>query len=259
MLLELTPKRVLIRVEYDGTSYAGWQRQSNALSIQAVIEVALSVLFQTKICLTGSGRTDSGVHALGQTAHFDCVTNNTAEKIMYALNSLLPDDIKIRECKFVSSDFHAQYSTKRKTYKYTIYLSNTIQPLKTRFAERVFPPLNIELIKQAITILLGTHDFAAFSAYSRSVKTTTREIYDVSIQQASDEISFSITGNGFLYKMVRMLVGALIAVGKQQMKIDDISKMLASGKRDINFKTLPAKGLCLVHVEYESALTDNDK
>ncbi|MDR0696715.1 MAG: tRNA pseudouridine(38-40) synthase TruA [Christensenellaceae bacterium] len=248
----LDAKRYKLLIEYDGTNYSGWQKQINSISIQEKIESALSTIFNSKITVVGSGRTDTGVHAKGQVAHFDVITNTeySSSRIMHSLNGLLPWDIKIKDCNIVDHTFHSQYSAKRKTYRYSVYLSNTICPLKHRYAEMTVPTINLEKMQNSSLEFLGVHDFKGFSGSLEKSKNTIREIYRIEISKNDDNIFFEITGNGFLYKMVRFLVGHLIAIGLSKIDITTIKDILRDHKRSINIIPAPARGLCLMSVDY---------
>lgn len=244
--------RYRLTIEYDGTNYAGWQRQKNAISVQEKIENALSVFCNIKITIVGSGRTDAGVHALGQVAHFDIPFNDTinVQRLLCSVNSLLPDDIKLKSCEMVSNDFHAQYSAKTKTYKYSIYISDKLKPLKIRYAERVKSSLDFDILRAALKLFLGIHDFRAFSAGQLKNKSTIREITNINFINENEDVFFEITGNGFLYKMVRFIVSYLIAAATGKITLLDVERMLTEGRRVINIKLLPANGLCLMNVKY---------
>ncbi len=242
--------RYAMVVEYDGTEYAGWQRQKNAISVQQKIEEALEIVFKKKIVIVASGRTDSGVHALGQVAHFDVDKEFNTRSVMYSINSLLPSDVKLQRLFKVSDDFHAQYSAKRKTYVYRSYINESASPLKDRFYARILPPVDVEKMIRASKVLIGKHDFKAFCSTGSSINSTEREIYECNVEQKGDEVIFEITGNGFLYNMVRIIVGTLYFIGKGKLPESAIAEMLATGNRRAGGKTYPACGLTLKKVEY---------
>lgn len=242
--------RYAMVIEYDGTNYAGWQRQKNAVSVQQKIEEALEVVLGSKTIIYASGRTDSGVHAEGQVAHFESEKELNTRSTIYSLNSLLPSDVKIQKMFKVSSDFHAQYSAKRKTYLYRSYVSESASPLRDRFYARILPPVDVEKMKRASKSLVGKHDFKAFCSTGSSINSTEREIYEFNIVEKGDEVIFEITGNGFLYNMVRIIVGTLYFIGKGKLPETAIDEMLATGNRKAGGKTYPACGLCLKQVEY---------
>ncbi len=242
--------RYAMVIEYDGTAYSGWQRQKNAMTVQQKIEEAMEVVFGERMVIVGSGRTDSGVHALGQVAHFDIQKELNTRSAMYSINSLLPSDIKLQKLYKVGDDFHAQYSAKRKTYIYKSYVSESASPVKDRFYARVLPAVDVEKMKKASLALIGKHDFKAFCSTGSSINSTEREIYSLSIVKNGDEIIFEITGNGFLDNMVRIIVGTLYFIGKGKLPETAIEEMLSSGNRKKGGKTFPACGLTLKNVEY---------
>lgn len=247
-------KRILLTVEYKGSRYAGWQRQENALAVQQVLEEALEKMLQQKVVLIASGRTDAGVHALGQKVHFDFDGNFPLEKIPLASQSLLPEDIAILRAEEVSSDLHAQYSAKKKTYRYQCYLSRENHPLlndtyaPVPYAESYF---DFSKVKLAAKDLIGTHDFAGFSNKGSQVRSTVRTVYDVKVKKEGMFITFDITGNGFLYNMVRIIAGTLIYIGLGKRGTDSVEKILETQNRNLAGKTFPPQGLCLLNVEYD--------
>lgn len=244
--------RILITVEYYGKNYAGWQRQKNALAVQQVLEERLSLVLQSNIILCASGRTDRGVHALAQKAHFDYEGFFPVEKIACAVNTTLPDDIRVLDAVTVDADFHAQYSAKKKTYLYKFYVSRTLHPTKNLFSAHIsYANVDFEKMQTACKDLIGTHDFAAFAATGSHIKTTVRTVFNTVISRNGEDIEFEITGNGFLYNMVRIAVGTLVWIGIGKLPVTAISEMLKSGDRTKGGKTLPPHGLYLKSVEYE--------
>jgi len=237
-------------IEYKGTAYCGWQRQKNGVSVQELIENALEKVLSKKTVILGSGRTDAGVHALGQVAHFNAETHISPRGIMCGVNSLLPTDISIKKCTVVDNAFHAQSSAKSKVYAYKFYISDTICPLKEDFAVRVKPPLNIDLMREASAFLLGTHDFKAFSSTGMKPISTIREVLSLEINQNQEDIEIKIEGNGFLYNMVRIIAGTLIEIGKGFKPVSTVSEMLRTNNRRLGGKTSPPKGLVLIGVYY---------
>ncbi len=244
--------RVMLTVSYDGTAYCGWQIQPNCDTVQERIEKAIYSLTGETARITGSGRTDSGVHAKGQTAHFDIKKESiSAEKYAKALNAYLPPDIRALSSCAVSNRFDACRTAKKKTYKYSCYISDIILPLKERFAVRMDSGLDIDKIKSGALLFIGEHDFKGFCSTGSSIKTTVRTIYALEVDFNGQDLTFTITGNGFLYNMVRIIVGTLIKLGENKCALEDIKQMLKTGERELGGKTLPAKGLCLESVEYE--------
>ncbi len=244
--------KIMLTVSYDGTQYCGWQVQPSADTVQERIETAIEKVTGEKVRVTGSGRTDSGVHAKGQTAHFT-VEKETIPSTKYAkaLNAYLPSDIRVLSSLQVPDDFDACRKAKKKTYKYWCYLSEIELPLKERYAVKMDLNLDIEKIKKGALLFLGKHDFKGFCSTGSSIKTTERTIYALDVDFNGQDLVFSITGNGFLYNMVRIIVGTLIKLGENKCTEADIEKMLLTGERTLGGKTLPAKGLCLENVEYK--------
>lgn len=247
-------RRILLTIEYKGTNYAGWQRQENALAVQQVLEDALEKMLQQKVVLIASGRTDAGVHALGQKAHFDYDGNFPLDRIPIASQTILPPDISILRAEEVSSDLHAQYSAKKKTYRYQMYLSRENHPLlndtyaPVPYAESYF---DFSKVEKAAKDLIGTHDFAGFANKGSQVRSTVRTIYDVSVKKEGMLLTFDITGNGFLYNMVRIIAGTLVYIGLGKRTTDSIKKILETQNRNLAGKTFPPQGLCLMNVEYD--------
>ena len=243
--------KVKLTVSYDGTDYCGWQVQPNGVTVQEVLENALETVVGQRLKITGSGRTDAGVHAKGQVAHFETPFDNIpAEKFYKALNVHLPPDIKVLDSQLASDDFNARRSAKSKTYSYFCYLSNVEQPLKERFAVKLDRQPDIQKMQEVAKILVGEHDFKCMCSSGGGVKTTVRTIYSIDIEQKEDDITFSISGNGFLYNMVRIMVGILLDVGYGKLTKEYVEKMLSTGERKFSIKTLLPKGLCLMKVEY---------
>ena len=243
--------RVRLVIEYDGTNYVGWQVQPNGVSVQQVIEQTFERVYGEKINLVGSGRTDSGVHALGQVAHFDTQLNIPAQSFSHGLNGKLPDDIKILSSVEASVDFHARFTAKRKTYRYNIYVSNFIKPLSERYAVRVNPGLNVEKMINGAKLIEGEHDFVSFCASGSAVKNTVRRVDKIEVIVKGNEISFLVTGSGFLYNMVRIIVGTLLALGYEKITENHVISALNGKNREVLGKTMPAKGLTLMSVEYD--------
>ncbi len=243
--------KVKLIVSYDGTNYCGWQVQPNCTSVQQVLEDALFEITGERTRITGSGRTDAGVHALGQVAHFITNSNVPAERFCRAFNIKLPDDIKVLSSQRVDDDFHAVASAKKKTYRYSVYVNHSILPLKDRYAVQIKKQPDLEKMQDCALSLLGEHDFKCMSASGGGAKTTVRTIYDIKIEQKGESIDFFVTGNGFLYNMVRIMVGTLLAVGTNKIEKQDVLDMLKTGERKMGIKTLSPKGLTLISVEYQ--------
>ncbi len=242
--------RVMLRVAYDGTNYCGWQVQPNAVTIEGVLNRELSALLAEEIVVIGASRTDSGVHALGNVAVFDTNTRIPAEKICYALNQRLPEDIVIQESKEVQLDFHPRHCDTRKTYEYHIYNARFPMPLKRNFTHFVYYDLDVQAMQKAANLLVGEHDFVSFCSSNSQVKDTVRTIYSLDVLKTDQEIVLRIRGNGFLYNMVRIIAGTLIQVGYHMYEPEKVVWMLEARDRNQAGPTAPAKGLTLVEIEY---------
>lgn len=244
--------RVRLVVEYDGTDFCGWQIQPNGRTVQEELEKALKSLTGENVGVVGSGRTDSGVHALGQVAHFDVTSDAIPpERYATALNGLLPPDVKAISSEAVDCGFHARFSAKRKTYEYHLYESEFTRPLKDRYAARVIGKLDDRAMNSACGYLVGRHDFKCFLASNSQVKDTVREIYLAEVTRRDGEVVFSVCGNGFLYNMVRIIVGTLIKIGCGELAPESMRDVVESGDRKLSGKTMPPNGLILKSVEYE--------
>lgn len=251
-------------ISYYGANYVGWQRQLNGLSVQEVLEKALKKTFGAPTSATASGRTDAGVHALGQVVHFDAETSIPTDKIPFAVNTHLPDDVSMLSCEIAPENFNARFSAKRKTYCYKIYVSKHRLPVLELDHEHITYPLDLDKIRQAAKIIEGTHDFKCFEASGSVVKNTVRTVYSVDVvthpfdnatvradgKFFDGELSISVTGNGFLYNMVRIIAGTLVYVGIGKLTPEDVSRILETGDRKAAGKTLGAKGLTLMSVQY---------
>jgi tRNA pseudouridine38-40 synthase len=244
-------KRVRLIVSYDGTNYCGWQIQVNGTTVEEIINRELSRLLNEEVAVIGASRTDSGVHAIGNVAVFDTETKIPAEKISFALNQRLPDDIRIQKSEEVSHDFHPRYCNSTKTYEYKILNRRFPNPLNRLYTHFVYMPLNVEKMKKAAMYLVGEHDFASFCSAGSQVKTTVRIIYSLDIKKEDDIISIMISGNGFLYNMVRIIVGTLIKVGLGVYPPEHMEEILKSKDRYKAGPKAPAKGLTLIGIEYE--------
>ena len=243
--------RVMLIVEYDGTNYAGWQRQNNALSVQQVLEEAIERATGCVVSVTGAGRTDSGVHAVGQCAHFDIETTIPADKLSFALNLVLPEDIRVRESRKVRDDFHARKNAIGKHYRYNIFNAVHDCAINRYYCTHVRYPLDVEAMKIAASYIKGTHDFACFQAAgSTEMKSTVRTVTDIDVKKIGDFVYIDVKGTGFLYNMVRIIAGTLLEVGKGRRKADSIPAVIESCDRSMAGPTAPAKGLTMVSVTY---------
>ena len=235
-------KRVMLIVAYDGTNYCGWQIQPNGNTIEGELNRALSELLGEKIVVSGASRTDAGVHSCGNVAVFDTTARMPAEKISYALNQRLPEDIVVQCSKKVPLDFHPRHVKSKKTYEYRI------RRLDTYFYYR---HLDVHAMRVAAGYLVGEHDFKSFCSIHAQVETTVRRIYALTVDKKEDIITIRITGNGFLYNMVRIIAGTLIRVGTGEYKPEQIPEILAAKDREMAGPTAPAHGLTMIGIEYE--------
>lgn len=243
-------KRILLTISYDGTNYSGWQKQKNAVTVQGEFDKACSTLFKTDIESIGASRTDAGVHALGQRAVIDVDTSIPAEKIPLALNPLLPDDIVVTHAEEVGADFNPRFKALKKTYEYSIYNAPFRNPIYRNYSEYVRCELDLDSMRTACEAFVGEHDFRAFCASGNSSKTTVRTIYSLDIEKDGDFIKIRVTGNGFLYNMVRIIAGTLIYVGEGRIAPDNLPEIIASGDRRKAGKTAGPSGLVLVKIMY---------
>ena len=242
-----------ITFEYDGAGFAGWQTQAQGeRTVQGQIEAVLLRIFKQPVKAIASGRTDSGVHAQGQVISFKADTRMKPLEIQRALNSLLPTDIAVIRAQEVKSDFHAQYSVKEKTYRYTI-LNRKLRSVFLRDRVYFYPyPLNITRMREASKYLVGRHDFRSFQAHDplRAERSTVRTIKKLVIKKEGDLVHIDVTANGFLYKMVRNIVGTLVSIGAGQLSPEEMPKILKAKNRKFAWDTAPAEGLCLMTVKY---------
>ena len=239
-------------IEYDGTRYFGWQRQVEKPTIQAEIERILSLVTHQPVIVRGSGRTDAGVHALGQTANFHCNTRLTPKTFLRALNGLLPADIVIRDCCEVPDDFHARYDVLAKTYHYQVLNHPISSVVERHFSWHIQKPLNITAMSEALCCLIGTYDFKAFEGIGSPRTHTIRTIHRAEIiKSGNDRLQVVIKGDGFLRYMVRNIVGTLVRIGKGKKPPSDMERILLSKDRNLAGATAPAQGLFLVEVQYE--------
>ena len=239
-------------MEYDGTAYHGWQIQAGDVTLQETIEKALSQMTKEPVRVEGSGRTDAGVHALGQVASFKTESRIPAEGFLAGLNSLLPDDIVILDCEKVSDDFHARFSAKTKTYQYRIYNQQIPLAVGRQYAWHIRKPLNIDAMNQAAGHIIGTHDFKSFEGTGSPKAHTVRTVVHAIVEKTSEGfVLFEITADGFLRYMVRNLVGTLVDVGMGKTTPDEFKQILKAKNRDRAGATAPARGLFLVAVGYE--------
>lgn len=243
-------RRILLTMEYLGTAFSGYQVQSNAGTVQEAVEDAIFRAWGERVRITASGRTDAGVHALGQTAHFDTECSVPAERVCLALNRYLPEEVRIKSSREVPADFHARFGVKRKTYLYRMYRAAIPSPTRRDTHAQVPETLNVPAMREALPYLLGEHDFACFMAAGSEVKTTVRTIYAAQLaEEGEDELRFTVTGNGFLYNMVRIIVGTLLEIGRGR-PASDMGEIIAGRDRAAAGATAPPQGLYLYKVEY---------
>ncbi len=243
-------RNIRLLIEYDGTGYHGWQRQANALSVQEIMEDSIEKIVCHQVKLIGAGRTDAGVHALGQTANFYTTSSIPSGRIADAVNSVLPEDIVVREAEEVQEEFHARYSAKGKSYKYIVNNAKYPSALQ-RNREYHYPyELDFETMECSLHTLLGEHDFKGFMASGSSVRNTVRTITKAEMARELDRVFFSFHGNGFLYNMVRIMVGTILEAGRGNISVDDVQAVLSQGDRAKAGKTVPPFGLYLEQVFY---------
>ena len=245
-------KRIKLTIAYDGTNYCGWQIQPNGITIEEVINKALSKLTGEEITVIGASRTDSGVHAMGNVAVFDTETTIPPEKIGVALNQRLPEDIVVTRSEEVPLDFHPRYCDCNKTYEY--HIINTRIPVPTKRLTNYFVSyvLDIEKMREAASYLVGEHDFVSFCNVRTDVENTVRTIYALDILTNGNEITIRITGNGFLYNMVRIIVGTLIRVGRGFYEPQKVKEILEAKDRKAAGVTAPPHGLMLMEINYNT-------
>lgn len=242
-------RNIKITIQYNGKNYCGWQKQPESLGIQGTIEKAIYDITKENVKLVGSGRTDSGVHALGQVASFNVMSSIPTDKIPNALNSKLPKDISIIDCTEVDEEFHARYSAKGKRYRYLIYNSPYRNPIYKDISYHVKYSLDFEKMCNEAKSLVGEHDFMGFMSSGSSVKDTVRIINDISLIKKENLIIIEVEGNGFLYNMVRIIVGTLVDIGRGRIE-KNLSDIISSKSRSNTGHTAPAHGLFLKKVYY---------
>lgn len=243
-------KRILLVVAYDGTNYHGWQAQDNAITIEGELNKALSNLLKTTVQVEGSSRTDAGVHALCNLAVFDSDMNIPADKYAYALNQMLPEDIKIRKSMEVEVDFQPRKRKIAKTYRYVFTSEEFPNPLKTRYASYTYYKIDVDLMSQGAQYLLGEHDFTSFCSVNGTTLTNVRRIDEISVTRHDEDIYIEVTGNGFLYNMVRIIAGTLLEVGRGKILPQKVKDILEACDRTAAGPTAEACGLTLIDVKF---------
>ena len=248
--MDATMKRVMLTVAYDGTRYRGWQIQPNGETIEGVLNRCLSELLGEKIEVIGVSRTDSGVHALGNVAVFDTASRIPADKISYALNRSLPEDIRIQKSEEAAADFHPRRCASRKTYEYRVYCAPFPLPTKRLYANYTYVPLDVGLMRQAAAYLVGEHDFRSFCSTDTQAETTVRRVDALEVDQNGHEIVMRVSGNGFLYNMVRIIAGTLMEVGRGHIPPERMQDILEARDRQAAGPTAPACGLTLMEIAF---------
>ncbi|SCG84070.1 tRNA pseudouridine synthase A [Proteiniborus sp. DW1] len=243
-------RNIKLIIEYDGTNYFGWQKQPNQATIQETLEDSIKKVTKEDVNIIGSGRTDRGVHARGQVANFFTDSRIPSEKFKDAINANLPKDIAISHSEEVDSAFHSRYSAKGKEYRYLIYNRRVPSPLLRNLAYHVPQKLDFNIMRKSATDIVGTHDFRSFMASGSSVEDTTRTVYSVQLDKNYELIEFRINGNGFLYNMVRIVVGTLVDIGMGKICSSSIPEIILSRERKNAGHTAPPHGLYLERVLY---------
>lgn len=243
-------RNLLLTLSFDGTNYCGWQIQPNGDTVQQRIQDACSIINGAATTVTGCSRTDSGVHANNFCCTFKTLKDISCEKFIYALNGNLPDDIAVKSCSDVPESFHPRYDCTKKEYIYRIYNSRLKDPFEYKYSLQYKRPIDENLLDEAAKKFIGTYDFKGFCSAGSSVDSTVRTIYNADVKRHGDIIVFSVCGNGFLYNMVRIMTGTLLAVAENKISKDDIENIILSGDRNKAGITAPAKGLFLNKVYY---------
>lgn len=241
-------------IAYDGTHFNGFQKQPNGRTVQEEMEKTLKKMANGKeITVFGSGRTDAGVHAMGQVIHFDYPEERPLERMRFALDTQSSEDIAVKAVEIVSDDFHARYLVKEKTYQFRVDIGKSRSPFRRHYASYFPYPLDLSKIQRALPDLIGTHDFTSFCASGSSIEDKVRTIYEakMEVNEAGDELLFTFRGNGFLYKMIRILVGTLLKIGNGRLSEDSIPEIIAKKDRNAAGPTAHPEGLYLYEVVYD--------
>ena len=249
---EKTTRRVRLTVAYDGTNYHGWQIQNNGITIESELNRCLTDLLREPVEVIGASRTDSGVHALGNIAVFDTTSRMPAEKISYALNQRLPEDIRIQKSEQVPDDWHPRRCDSRKTYEYRIYRAQFPMPVKRLYSLFTYYELDMNRMQEAAAYLEGEHDFKSFCQTGAQVESTVRTLYSVEVEeQGEHDLVIRVCGNGFLYNMVRIMTGTLVEIGLGKIPAEELPAIIASCDRRRGGRTAPPQGLFLKQVYYD--------
>ncbi len=248
--------RYALKVAYDGTDFCGWQVQANGVSVQQTLSNAAKAAFGEDVIFTASGRTDSGVHALGQVCHADISANIPADRLADALNCHLPQSVAVLASAAAPKGFDANRSAKKKTYVYSMYFSPRRNPLKDRYSVHIKGAINIPALREAASLFVGEHDFKAYCASRSQVKTTVRTVFSVNVSGEGEDVKIEVCGGGFLYNMVRTMVGTMLGYAFGRLSCEDIINSLQTRNRGLVGKTMPARGLMLKEVDYGIDLFD---
>ncbi len=243
-------KNIKLTIEYDGTDFRGWQKQIGRRTVEGVLNNALSVVLNEEVTIIGSGRTDAKVHALGQVANFKSETQIALDRFSRAVNAYLPPDVAILSAEEVDMDFHSRYNSKRKTYLYKVQNGSVCRPIYRNYAYHYYRSLEEEKMRKAIQMFVGEHDFMAFMSAGSKIKKTVRTIYKAEISRENDLLIMEVEGNGFLYNMVRRIVGIVLEAGSGRLEIDEIHKILEDKDNRRTMRLAPPQGLYLKTVKY---------
>lgn len=243
-------KRMFLTIGYKGTNYSGFQKQNNANTIQEELETAIEKVCGHKTTVFASGRTDAGVHALKQCVHFDTESKIQESNLINALNTFLPSDIRVLDAKQVASDFHARFNVKKKTYMYIYSLNKVTNPVVYDLVSPIKYQIDMELVNKSIELLKGKHNFRAFCSSGTSVTNFEKTIYDITVEKQSEYLIFKVTGDGFLYNMVRIIMGTIVDIARGKIGLESILKMFETGDRSLGGSTASQCGLYLYNVEY---------
>jgi len=246
-------RNIKLTIEYEGKDYNGWQKQPNRLNIQGEIERAIQIVTGQEVDLIGSGRTDAGVHAFGQVANFKIESDFPIEKLATAINSQLKKSIRVLKAEEVPLEFHSRYHCHKKTYGYIIDNSDQGTAVYRNITYHISQPLDIEKMQEAANYLVGEHDFSSFKSSGTSSKSSVRTIYQAQVLKEQERVVIMLTGNGFLYNMVRIIAGTLVEIGLGNMEAKEMKAILEAKDRQRAGKTLAAQGLFLMNVEYEES------
>jgi tRNA pseudouridine38-40 synthase len=243
-------KNIKLTIEYDGTDFCGWQKQVGLRTVEGVLNNALSVVLNEEVSIIGSGRTDAKVHALGQVANFKSETQIALDRFSRAVNAYLPRDVAILSAEEVPMEFHSRYEPKRKTYIYKVQNGSVCRPVYRNYAGHYYRNLEEEKMRKALQMFVGEHDFKAFMSAGSKIKKTVRTIYKAEISREKDLLIIEVEGNGFLYNMVRRIVGIVLEAGSGRLEIDEIPKILEEKDNKRTMRLAPPQGLYLKTVQY---------